>query len=402
MTLFVAAPLEAQIRERGPYRLWIQEAVLDGRALVAVGRIDRSQRLPNGETVDRMALAEVLSGPKRKSCSVLAGTDAFRGRGLDDQIVFLDRRPGGTLFRFVDAVAADGDEGQRRITALRALLEASAHSREKARMAAALDFVVKGRANASGWVRRVVVREFDRLSRRGPDLFGLDAIESLRQMTTADLPGAERRLFRDALQRIERRAGIDWTRSPLAFRDPARRASFMKELAAFRSGGDVTVRKTFLDRAGRRFGGLMAPLLVTGLTDVQAEVRLHCVHLLGELEASGGTKALLRVAAEKGHPLREESLKALEKIAPLDAVPTLLRLCADESCRDAAWRILAAINTGEARLFLEDTQRALARDTAEGDEKRKRLVHLLSPAFQSEIARARDERRRRWRPDGRD
>jgi hypothetical protein len=388
------------LAQRSSYRLWLQEAVLDGRALIVVGRIDKSRRLPNGETVDRIGVARVLRGPKSDSVSVIGGTARFRERAGDDQILFLDRGKGGSLYRFVDAVAAEGEEGRHRIQAMQEILKAAAKPLAQMRMKEALSFINAGVSSPSAWVRRIVVREADRLSRRAPDLFDLAAIGGLRRLVAADLPQEERQLLRRARQRIERYAAIDWTRSPRVFADPAKRDSFLRDLEAFQKSTDVASRREFLDRAAKRFGAVMTPLLVKLLRDREAQIRDHAVFLLGELEAAAGADDLIAIVRQDADPkLRDRALAALEKIAPLDALPELLRLAFSEATREGAWRALAAINSGEARLFLKDTLLALEKDADADAEMLGRLRHLLSSEFRKEVAQAREARRKRWRRD---
>ncbi|MEZ6194921.1 MAG: HEAT repeat domain-containing protein [Planctomycetota bacterium] len=394
----LASGLPAQVADGAPsYRSWLETAVLAGRDLIAVGKLEKFSELPNGERIARIALDRVIRGEETQHVLVVGASEAYRQNSDRRRLLFLDRPGGRSFHSIVDFVDLEGEEGGRRLEAVRTLLAVGDLVLERERVAALRRFVLDAVGNDSAWVRRVAAREFDGLRRHAPSTFQTTDVGRLRAMPIADLPETERRMFRRGLIALEQTLAIDWVRRGLDFPDEEKRASFLRDLAAYESGTDVAARLRFLDLAAGRFGGAVGPLLARGLTDRQPEIRGRCVHLLGELESGSGVAGLLELLGRsEDRELHPSAVEALEKIAPLEAVPTLLRLVERSDTRHAALRALAAVNSGEARLFLEDLRKSLDADPEAAEEDRARLVHLLSASFRRELAQAREERRQRW------
>lgn len=382
------------------YRPWMQSAILGRCDSVVEAHVSKVSRLPAGGRLVRLTVGQVLSGSEPSSVLVMESSrriSVFRDLG---KIVFLKKRPESSIRIAVDWVDLPKKDGLSRVELVSRIIAICGIGKPSLRASAMRGLVLNHLQSAHSWVRTTVIREFAELTRFHPEIFDSTAIIRLHGISRAGFGKDDERLFRGALGRVEISNAVGWTSERLVFPDSAAREKYLRQLARFEKSDDAQLRRKFLDSTLALYGRRVVPLFARFLGDHQEAIRRHCAVMLGELEAGAARKELSRRAMEDSSiDVRREALRALGKIGSVESVKILMEIAGrgkGRLCKEAL-TALAAINTGEAMLFLRDLARELKEDPESPAEIRWHLTYLLSPEFPKDRAAQSQKRRRKYR-----
>ena len=387
-------PIDAQVNG-DEYRPWLWKALLGRSKSIVLSRIDRVSALPNRARLVRLKVSRVLAGQERDKVVILGFPPALLRDRETAKIVFLAPTRNGAMRDVVDFVDLPATDAARRVEFLERMIAVAARRGDRERRQGVKELILGGVETPSPWVRRILVRELELLARRDARSFDATTLIRLGRMPSKDLPSADRRRLRHAIQLIEEANAVLWTHKLLLFKDDAAKASFLRDLTAFQTGDDPERRKRFLDAAAKSFGRRLAPLLVRVLDDREPRLQIHAAWLLGEVESGAGNEKLIVLAREsENRELKRASIVALAKIAPPRAIEELKALVQRTEVAPLALRALAAINTGETALFLADYEATLEKDPRASPDLIRLIARLRGTEFQRELAEERSARQK--------
>ncbi len=379
------------------YSPWLQEAILERAQSIVIAKFARATTLPNREMLLRFSVKKVLRGEAVSTVLIYGAEKAIlANRGLD-KLIFLRRSRRGALDVAIDFVDLPRDDRVNRIVFLESFLKAT--RKEKGSLAEGIKTLCLAHiASKSSWVRRIVVRELEVLSRYSAGMFGAHDLTRVEKLEVRDLGRTERRLWRECVQRIEENRALGWTRSRLNFPTAQARQAYLADMALFDQSKDPARRLGFMKDTVETFGRSAAPFFARLLDDPMIQVRRQAVYYLGEMESAAGMGRLIEMLRGNGAvDLRREVARALGKIASARALPALQAALGDVLLeKDVLWA-LAVLDTQESVQLIRDLDQKLRRDPSSDPKRRRWVSRLLSPSFLKEIREERKARRRRWR-----
>ena len=402
--LFILAiPIRGSSSEQRPaaegFRGWFETAVLDRSPTVVLGVIAGSRPLPNGASFTTFDVEKTLRGTVTGQILVQGSDSSVGNYPKLKKFLFLKSSPNGTMFELVDAVDIEPSDLTERLDFLEKYLRfADDRSARPTAPVHLRDLGLRHIADPSTWVRRIALREVERLSLLQVATFRLADAGFLRDAPTAGFTDPEKLTLSGSASRIEDRFGLAFVREPGRFADDAARAAFRRAAVAFTVSTDTAARTAFLDDVAERFGPHASGLFAYASLDADALVAQAAIKRLGDVEAHTALAPLhrLALAVETRSELRHEAVVALGKIADPESVEVLTAVVRRDLERHEALRALALINNGEAALFLKD----LEENEAKRPDARKDLLLLLAefktPEFRRTAARERAERRKRF------
>ncbi len=393
LSIALVSPGWGQGRPGVPYRPWFDEAALSTCRSLVVAHVTRVNRIADGQRLIRFAVDRVLRGKEGATILVLSSDERLVAWSDLQKLLFLVPSRKGSMRLVVDHVDLPKADARERIRFLEALVPIS-DIVGPTRQAAALKGVLRAfRASSSPWVRRILVEETRRLAERRPETITAADLTWLETFSLRGLPAESRAAFSSALVDFKEVNALRWTEADLVFPDAASKRSFLSAYARFQDlATPEAARLEFLKSAVRVFGEKVGPILVRALEDPSGPVRGLALEGLRKMRFQPGWREILRLARH-GTSVEERTaaLKTLVFTAPLQAGADVIMLAkkgvtTPEEER-AVLEVLAAINSGETSLFLEDLRKRWSRDPAKNKDRLAHLEYVRSDAFRRTLLR---------------
>jgi len=363
-----------------------------------VARLIHVRRLANAERILRFKVEQQLLGREPDEILVIGAQDrvvAFRQLA---KILFLKKTQHGSMRVIVDHVDLPSEDGKKRVAFLKRMVTLFS-IRGSLRRLDGMVQLVKDYVNiASPWVRSILARELKLIADYRPRSIDAADFAVVQKMKFRDLGITEQRAFRNAILEFEESNALEWIQGKLSFPTQAARQSFLKAYGRFQKAQEPTEdRLRFLDDMIRVFGRKSSSVLAKVLLDKDEAVRHRAIFFLGELESESGISTMLTMLGPTSSTRQKTAiLQALAKMAPSKAVGTLLKLVESPTLKFEVLTTLAAINTGEAALYLKDRHEFLSRESEEFVDEKLLLTRLLGKKHQRRLGKDRELRRKKY------
>ncbi|HGY91923.1 MAG TPA: hypothetical protein ENK43_12200 [Planctomycetes bacterium] len=384
-------PLIGQVRRPEVYRPWFDEVALSSCHSLVVAHITRVNRIADGQRLIRFAVDEVLRGKESDRILVLSSDEGLVAWPDLQKILFLVPSRKGLMRLVVDHVDLPQADAAERIRFLRALVPVSSIIGPGRQAMFVKNLLRTYRNSSSPWVRRILVEEARRLAERRPETVTARDLEWLTSFSLQGLTSDMRTVFNEALVDFKEANALRWTEADLVFPDAASKKSFLASYARFQDvSTPEAVRLEFLESAIKIFGEKACPILVRSLRDPSAAVRKRALALIRKTRYQPGWREILRlVRRSRSADERIQALRTLMFAVPLQAASAVIKLAKNgmktpEEDR-AVLEVLAAINSGEASLFLEDLEKRWRREPAKNKGRLAHLEYIRSDAFRRKL-----------------
>ncbi len=390
-----APPSIGQTRHSRVYRPWFDEVALSSCRSLIVGHVTRVNRIADGQRLIRFAVDQVLRGKEGDHVLVISSDEGLVAWPDLQKLLFLVPSRKGTMRLVVDHVDLPKADAGERIRFLRALVSVSSIV-GPSRQANAVKVLLRTYGESpSVWVRRILVEEARRLAQRRPETVTAADLAWLGSFSLLGLEPDMRAAFSSALVDFKEANALRWTEADLVFPDAASKKSFLASYARFQNPATPeTVRLEFLESAIKVFGEKACPILVRSLEDPSSAVRKRALALIKKTRYQPAWREILRlVRRSRSADERVEALRTLMFAVPFQAAEEVITLAKNgmktpEEER-AVLEVLAAINSGEASLFLEDLRKRWRREPTKNKDRLAHLEYIRSDAFRRKLLRAR-------------